>query len=155
VLAAEISVSSADFGLLGPMVTAAEHELTAVGITLPPGMILADAGYWHGEQMDHLTGRGIQVLIPPDGAKRQGARPGWNSGRYAFMRHVLGGEIPGELYRKRQVMIEPIFADTKFNRGIDRFLRRGRSAARSEWRLITAGGNLLKLHRHQLRLATP
>jgi hypothetical protein len=42
-----------------------------------------------------------------------------------------------------------------FNRGIDRFLRRGRSAARSEWRLITAGGNLLKLHRPQLRLAIP
>jgi hypothetical protein len=38
-----------------------------------------------GEQMDALTGRGIHVLIPPDGAKRQGARPGWNSGRYVFM----------------------------------------------------------------------
>jgi transposase len=155
VLAAEISVSSADFGLLGPMITAAEHELTSAGITTPPEVILGDAGYWHGEQMDHLTGRGIQVLIPPDGAKRQGARPGWNSGRYAFMRRVLDGEIASELYRQRQVMIEPIFADTKFNRRIDRFLRRGRSAARSEWRLITATGNLLKLHRHHLRLASP
>src|ERR1700720_1408971 len=98
---------------------------------------------------------GACCLIPPDAAKRRGARPGWNSGRYAFMRRVLEGEAAGELYRQRQVMIEPIFADTKFNRGIDRFLRRGRSAARSEWRLITAGGNLLKLHRHQVRLATP
>jgi Transposase DDE domain len=105
--------------------------------------------------MDHLTARGVQVLIPPDAAKRRGARPGWNSGRYAFMRHVLASEIAGELYRKRQVMIEAVFADTKFNRGIDRFLRRGRSAARSEWPLITAGGNLLKLHRHQLRPAIP
>jgi transposase len=155
VLAAEISVSSADFGLLGPMIVAAERELTAAGITTAPGVVLGDAGYWHGEQMDALTGRGIQVLIPPDAAKRRGARPGWNSARYAFMRRVLEGEAAGELYRQRQVMIEPIFADTKFNRGIDRFLRRGRSAARSEWRLITAGGNLLKLHRHQLRLATP
>jgi hypothetical protein len=127
----------------------------AAGITTPPGVVLGDAGYWHGEQMDELTGRGIGVLIPPDGAGRQGTRPGWNSGRYAFMRHVLEGEAAGELYRQRQVMIEPIFADTKFNRGIDRFLRRGRSAARSEWRLITAGGNLLRLHRHQLQLASP
>ena len=155
VLAAEISVSSADFGLLGPMVTAAEHELTAVGMTMAPDVVLADAGYWHGEQMDHLTGHGVQVLIPPDAAKRRGARPGWNSGRYAFMRHVLDSEIAGELYRKRQVMIEPVFADTKYNRRIDRFLRRGRSAVRSEWRLITASGNLLKLHRHRLRLASP
>lgn len=155
VLAAEISVSSADFGQLGPMITAAERELTAVGITTPPEVVLGDAGYWHGEQMDELTGRGIQVLIPPDGAKRKGTRPGWNSARYAFMRRALQTDAGGELYRKRQVMIEPIFADTKHNRRIDRFLRRGRAAARSEWRLITASGNLLKLHRHQLRLASP
>ena len=45
-------------------------------------------------------------------------------------------------------MIEPIFAHTKFNRRCDRFQRRGRSAARSEWRLITATHNLLKLHQH-------
>jgi hypothetical protein len=39
-------------------------------------------------------------------------------------------------------MIEPIFAQTKITRRAARFLRRGRSAARSEWRLITASGNL-------------
>ena len=44
-------------------------------------------------------------------------------------------------------MIEPVFADTKFNRSIDRFQRRGRAACRSEWRLITATHNLLKLWR--------
>ena len=47
-------------------------------------------------------------------------------------------------------MIEPVFADTKFNRRSDRFQRRGRAAARSEWRLITATHNLLKLHTHTL-----
>ena len=50
-------------------------------------------------------------------------------------------------------MIEPVFADTKFNRRSDRFLRRGRAAARSEWRLITATGNLLKLWRQATALA--
>ncbi len=47
-------------------------------------------------------------------------------------------------------MIEPVFANTKFNRRIDRFQRRGRSAARSEWRLVTSTHNLLKLHKHQI-----
>jgi hypothetical protein len=37
---------------------------------------------------------------------------------------------------------------TKFNRRCDRFLRRGRSACRSEWRLINATRSLLKLHKH-------
>jgi len=39
-------------------------------------------------------------------------------------------------------MVEPVFAHTKFNRPCDRFLRRGRSACRSEWRLINATHNL-------------
>jgi hypothetical protein len=116
VLSAEISVSSADFGLLGPMVTAAEHEFTAVGMTMAPEVVLADAGYRHGEQMDHVTGRGVQVLIPPTPRNARAPDPAGTADGYAFMRHVLDGEIAGELYRNRQVMIEPVFADTKFNR---------------------------------------
>jgi hypothetical protein len=65
----------------------------------------------------------------------RGRTPGWNGGLYAFMRRVLATDQGGALYAKRQAMIEPVFADTKFNRGIDRFLRRGRAAAQSEWRL--------------------
>jgi hypothetical protein len=56
----------------------------------------------------------------------------------------------GELYSKRQCMVEPVFAQIKANRRIDRFKRRGRAAARSEWRLIAATHNLLTLHRHSM-----
>jgi hypothetical protein len=66
------------------------------------------------------------------------------------MRRVLETDAGRELYRKRQAMIEPVFGHTKFNRRIDRFQRRGRAACRSEWRLITATHNLLKLHSRQL-----
>jgi hypothetical protein len=90
----------------------------------------------------------MQVLIPPDAGKRKGTRPGRDGGLYAFMRRVLATERGGGLYAKRQGMIEPVFADTKFNRRCDRFQRRGRSAVRSEWRLIAATHNLLKLWRH-------
>src|SRR5687767_1887423 len=95
--------------------------------------------------MEAIVDRGMQVLIPPDAGKRKGTRPGWNGGLYAFMRRVLATDQGGALYAKRQGMIEPVFADTKFNRGVDRFLRRGRAAARSEWRLTNAAHNLLKL----------
>jgi hypothetical protein len=33
-------------------------------------------------------GRGIEVLVPPDASKRTGTRPGWNGGRYTFVRRV-------------------------------------------------------------------
>jgi hypothetical protein len=36
---------------------------------------------------------------------------------------------------------------------MDRFQRRGRSAVRTEWRLMNATHNLLKLHKHQLATA--
>jgi transposase len=148
VIAAEVSVDSPDFGHLEPMVNATERELTAIGIDTLPEVVLADAGYWHHVQMDAIVSRGMQVLIPPDAGKRKGERPGWNGGLYAFMRRVLATEHGGGLYAKRQGMIEPVFADTKYNRRCDRFQRCGRSAARSEWRLITATHNLLKLWRH-------
>ena len=43
-------------------------------------------------------------------------------------------------------------ATIKENRRAGRFKRRGPGAVRSEWRLLTATHNLLKLHRHQLGL---
>jgi transposase len=148
VIAAEVTVDSPDFGHLEPMVTAAEAELANVGIDTASEVVLADAGYWHQVQMEAIVDRGMQVLIPPDAGKRRGARPGWDGGLYAFMRRVLESERGGELYAKRQGMIEPVFADTEFNRRCDRFQRRGRAAARSEWRPIAATHNLLKLWRH-------
>src|SRR5215207_7777485 len=153
VIAAEVTIDSPDFGHLEPMVTTTEAELAAAGVTESLEVVLADADYWHQAQMERIVGRGTVVLIPPDAGKRKGARPGWDGGLYAFMRRVLETERGGELYRKRKGMIEPVFGHTKFNRRIDRFQRRGRSAARSEWRLITATHNLLKLHRHAIAAA--
>ena len=153
VLAAEVTIDSPDFGHLEPMVEATKAELAKAGVAERPEVALADAGYWHQKQMESVVSRGMQVLIPPDSKKREGARPGWEGGYYAFMRRVLATERGGGLYRKRQTMIEPLFGNTKFNRRFDRFRRRGRSAARCEWRLITATHNLLKLHQHKIAVA--
>ena len=50
-------------------------------------------------------------------------------------------------------MIEAVFGQTKHNRGMGQFRRRGKSAVRTEWRLIAATHNLVKLHKHQLAIA--
>lgn len=150
VIAAEVTIASSDFGHLQPMVSATQNELQAAGVTDKLEVVVADAGYWHQKQMEAVINDGIQVLVPPDAGKRRGTRPGWDGGAYAHMRRVLETDYGGGLYRKRKAMIEPVFANTKFNRRIDRFQRRGRSAARSEWRLITATHNLLKLHKLQI-----
>jgi len=153
ILAAEVETVGADFGHLEPMLDAAQSELAAAGVTDTPEVLLADAGYWHGEQMQRIVDRGIQVLIPPDTSRRRTTRRNWDGGHYDFMRRVLATDRGGGLYRRRQPMVEPVFAQMKFNRGLDRFRRRGRGAVRAEWRLITATHNLLKLHRHALTAA--
>ena len=64
------------------------------------------------------------------------------------MRRVLATDAGGQFYARRQAVIEPVFGQIKHNRRAERFQRRGRSAARSEWRLLAATHNILKLHRH-------
>src|SRR4051794_9296605 len=137
VLAAEIETVGADFGHLEPMLDAAQRELAGAGIEQLPEVLLADAGYWHGDPMQRIADRGIQVHTAPATSRRGTTRRNGDGGRYDEMRKVLASDRGSELYHKRQPMIEPVFAQTKFNRGLDRFRPRGR-AVRTEWRLITA-----------------
>jgi hypothetical protein len=50
-------------------------------------------------------------------------------------------------YRQRSQIVEPVFGQIKYIRGIARLLRRGLAAANSEWNLICATHNVLKLWR--------
>lgn len=148
IVAAEVAVESPDFGHLEPVVRAALREVEDAGVSDRPETVLADAGYWHTRQMENIVSDGIQVLVPPDAGLRKDIRPGWDKGPYAFMRMVLSSEFGHELYKHRKATVEPVFAQNKFNRGFRRFQRRGRAAARSEWRLQAAVHNMLKLHNH-------
>jgi transposase len=153
IVAAEISTESLDTANLHPMLTAAEEELHDAGINDALDIVLADAGYWKNTAIESLAEQGLQPLVAPDADRRKEPRPGRRGGLYDFMRRVLATDHGAALYRQRQAIVEPVFGQIKANRGADRFLRRGRSAVRSEWRLLAATHNLLKLHRHRLATA--
>jgi transposase len=153
VVAAEISVESLDTANLQPMVETACRELEAAGVSDKPGVALGDAGYWKNDAIEAIVNQGIQTLIAPDADRRKKPRPGRRGGLYDFTRRVLATDWGKELYLKRQGTAEPVFGQIKSNRRANRFLRRGRSAVRSEWRLLTATHNLLKLHRHRLAVS--
>ena len=154
VVAADVVASSPDAGLLEPMIAQAQAELAGAGVEAVPEVVVADAGYWSNAQIGRLAKAGIEALIPPDGHTRVGPRSQRLGGVYDEMRRKLDTDAGRELYRKRQHMIEPVFAQTKVTRRADRFQRRGLAACRAEWRLITATHNLLKLWRHTLAPAT-
>jgi hypothetical protein len=49
-------------------------------VTDTPTTVLADAGYWHTQQIQRLVAAGMQVLVSPDSGLRADARPGWEGG---------------------------------------------------------------------------
>jgi transposase len=144
IIAADVTRGSADQGLLGPMIASARDQLAAINAGAPT-LVLADAGYWSGADIQALMGDGITALVPPDAHTRSAPNPRRRGGLYQFMRRILDGDDGRRLYRRRQAIIEPIFGHTKFNRGADRFRRRGLAAVQAEWQLITTTHNLRKL----------
>jgi len=149
IVAAEMVTEGGDFEQLEPMVSAAERELHQSGVEERPAVVLADAGYWSNDHIDSLRERGMTPIVAPD-TTRNRPRKTRLGGPYDFMRRVIATDRGGALYSKRLAMVEPVFAQIKANRRIDRLKRRGRAAARSEWRLIAATHNLLKLYRRGL-----
>jgi len=64
-----------------------------------------------------------------------------------LMERKLLTERGRKLYKIRGKTVEPVFGQIKEVLGFDRFMRRGFAACRSEWSLICAVHNLLKLWR--------
>lgn len=161
ILAAEITQERNDFNQLHPMVEAAREECSKIG--LPEGSIkvfLADAGYCSAENLAPREGKTLpEFLIPPKKdselravqvAYRNTKVPVVQEPRTtpeAMVRYLATDE-GHERYKVRGSTIEPIFGQIKGNRKITRFMRRGLSNCRSEWRLICASHNLMKLWAH-------
>jgi transposase len=149
VVAADITQAANDSNQLEPMIHQAVDELGRIESNEPIGTALADGGYWNSPQITTIRQHGIDVLVPIKDRKRSvprtlGPRQGPEAERIDKILDTPAGQA---LYRRRQQLVEPVFANTKFLRGIDRFQRRGLQACRAEWKLITATHNLLKLWR--------
>jgi len=100
-------------------------------------LTLKDAGKELG-----LTGVRVRQLLDT----HRGERPDHVRVRIA-MNARLADEQVAARYAKRKQTIEPVFGNIKENQGYRRFHRRGLGAVTSEWRLICAAHNLLKLNR--------
>jgi transposase len=149
ILAAQVTQSHNDADQLAPMVAQAASALREAGIEEPIGTVLADGGYWNSPAITEVRGQGIDVLIPTQDRRRitprkLSPRQGAEARR---IEAVLSKPEGQALYRRRQQIVEPVFAHTKFIRRSDRFLRRGLAACKAEWQLIAATHNLLKLWR--------
>jgi DDE family transposase/transposase-like protein DUF772 len=152
VLAAEITNLSTDFSQLSPMVAAVVRELGHAGIDQQLlEAIAADAGYWNEQQMDDVVAnQHIPVLVAPDKGSRDTPKRWMNEPRATWMRTVLKSDNGRERYAKRKQTVEPLYGDTKHNKGFIRFHRRGRIKVHIEFRLLMMAHNLTKAHRAQI-----
>lgn len=150
IVAAEVITGGNERHRLAPMAAAAEAELEQAGISERPALALADAGYWNSPQIEALEAEGMTVLVPPDADTRKAPTKIRSGPKYEWMRERLAEPEARDRYRRRQQMIEPVFAQIKNNQRAGRFSRRGLAACRAEWRLIAATHNLLKLYRSGL-----
>jgi len=155
IIAAQVTQSHNDSGQLAPMVESATGTLREVGIQEPIGIVLADGGYWNSAAVSEVREQNIDVLIPTRDRRRTrprklAPRQGEEARRIEAVLSTPEGQ---SLYRRRQQIVEPVFAHTKCIRRTDRFLRRGLASCQAEWQLIVATHNLLKLWRAGLAQA--
>ena len=157
IVAAEVTQECNDVGQLLPMLEKVEENLKAVGAPDTMETALADAGYWSDANISGAKPEGPELLIATnkDWKQRKAMReapvprgriPAAMTTRERMERKLLT-KRGRALYKLRGRTIEPTFGQIKNGRGMDGFLRRGTKAADSEWALMCATHNLLKLWR--------
>jgi len=157
ILAAEVTQEANDVKQLHPMLEQTEANLAAAGVEGEVETVLADAGYWSETNIQQADPEGPELFIATtkDWKQRQAMRerptprgriPN-NLGVRDRMERKLLTKRGRQLYKKRSWTVEPVFGQVKAARGCEMFMRRGAKAAGSEWKLICATHNLLKLFR--------
>ncbi|MGH9247813.1 MAG: transposase [Acidimicrobiales bacterium] len=155
VVAAEVTQDRNDANQLVAMMEAVASSAAAAGIGEAVGTVLADAGYW-SEANATADGPDRLIATTKDWKQRKAARdlgttqgpPPREATPLEAMEHRLRTPEGAAAYALRSCTVEPAFGQAKENRGVRRFMRRGLAAAQSEWSLVCATGNILKLFTH-------
>jgi transposase len=150
IVAAQAVNDQADVAQLTPMLQAGAANLAAIGCPDAIGVALADAGYYSDANAN--AAGGPELLIATTNRHKRDHTPPrgripTNLSIMGRMERRLRTKRGKALYRQRSQTVEPVFGQIKCPRGITRLLRRGLTAADSEWKLICATHNLLKLWR--------
>lgn len=155
IVAAEVTQSSTDSQQLLPMLAQ-----MAMHFEQKPEKASADAGYFSEANVTDAAVGGIDLYIATGRNKYSdpaetttGEAPAGATPREQ-MRYKLKTEAGRAVYKMRKAIVEPVFGQIKERRGFRRFSLRGKQNVGSEWRLVCAVSNLLKLFRSGWTLQT-
>ncbi|MGH7751093.1 MAG: transposase, partial [Candidatus Dormibacteria bacterium] len=155
IVGTDVTNEANDVGQLLPMIGVVAANRASAKLEDQIGLVVADAGYW---SEPNATAEGPDRLIATtkDWKQRKAARemgtttgePPEEASPLEQMEHRLRTPEGASQYAKRSYTVEPKFGDAKENLGFRRFMRRGLSAAGSEWSLICASMNIAKMFTH-------
>jgi transposase len=160
ILAADVTHQANDVRQTVPMVDQTRANLDAAGVTDTIKAALGDAGYYSETNATDLKRRGIDPYLATERLKHHEKVASAPRGRIPQgltakqrMARKLRTKKGREMYAKRKGMIEPIFGQLKQVLGFRQFSLRGLASMRGEWRLMATVHNLLKLWRHDQKVA--
>ena len=157
IVAEDVTQQENDRKQLHPMIEQTESNRQQVEIEEEIGVALADAGYCSEDNFTKAPAGDVELVVATqkDWKQRKALQdepqiegpPPEELSATDLMERKLRTERGRELYKLRGQTVEPVFGQIKDARGIDKFMRRGFEACRSEWSLICATHNILKLWR--------
>jgi transposase len=163
IVAADVTCATNDKQQAVPMAQAALNNLDAAGIKRPtasdrtpiPIPNTADTGYFSAEAVAGLEQLGLDPYVAVERQKHHAAAVTSETAEpspEASVKEKMQSKLrtaPGKaLYAARKQIVEPVFGQIKFARGIRQFLLRGLEKVSAEWQLIGLTHNLLKIWRH-------
>jgi transposase len=116
--------------------------------------VLADSGYCSEENLGAAQEEKVDLYVATDKQKHHHVPPPCPRGpipksatSVERMKRKLMTKVGRAIYALRKTTVEPVFGQIKEGRGFRRFLLRGYEKVQSEWALVCATHNLLKLYR--------
>ena len=149
IVAVRVTQNATDNASLLPMVAEVERQCRA-----RPQQVLADSGFYSGDNLDALEAQGIDGYVPDSnlarelnlGKRGQENRPPRHRATRRMRRKLRSGQ-GRRTYLQRKAMVEPVIGVLKEQRGMRQFLRVGLTAVSTELLLAAISYNLTRGHR--------
>ena len=141
IVAVGVTNCAADNGQLIPMI-----EATEATAEQRPGQVLADAGYRSEANFEYAETKSIDAVIALGReGKTAAARNSPSTQAAQRMKEKLGTVEGAAAYRRRKVIVEPVFGWIKNVLGFRQFSFRGMKKTTAEWHLVCLAMNLRRM----------
>jgi transposase len=155
IVAAEVTQETNDKKQLIPMIAQ-----IATNLERKPDKVSADTGYFSEANVTDESVKDVDLYVATGRDKHSDVvetttdPPPADASPKEAMHSKLRSEAGRAVYKMRKAIVEPVFGQIKEQRGFRRFSLRGKQNVSSEWKLVCAASNLLKLFRAGWALET-